>query len=73
MDIDERDMERENHAKDLRHEEQMRDEEYFIEWTIENFHFSKAIHLFDIVDELRKHCFKYDQDAKVLFKMMGEV
>jgi hypothetical protein len=73
MDIDEREMERENHAKDILHEKQMRDEEYFMEWTIENFHFSKAISLCDAVDVLTKHCFEYDQDVKVLFKLMGEV
>lgn len=73
MDIDEREMERENHAKDILHEQQMRDEEYFMEWTINNFHFDKAVLLCDVIDVLTKHCYEYDQDVKVLFKMMGEV
>jgi hypothetical protein len=56
------------------HERNMHeDEEYFMEWTIENFYFSKDILLLEAISQLREHCVLYDHDEKQLFVMMGEI
>ena len=67
MDVDERQMERENSLKDQSHEMKMRnDSEYFCEFVLENLYITpdktKGLFLFDIVDTIRKECLKYDQD-----------
>jgi len=72
MDLDEREMMREDDLKDQLHEKNMRcDFEYFCDWTIENLHFDKSIFLFDVIYRLRKHCKHYEQDSERLFESMG--
>ena len=58
---------KEQHERDLEHEKNMlEDEEYFLEWTCENFKLDKPIYLYELVPELSKHCAKYDNDVSFL-------
>ena len=80
MDQDEREAMREDILRDQRHEYMMRtDIEYFCEYTVEHLFLQptisglNGIHLFDIVDILRKECLQYDQELDDLLDYMKGV
>lgn len=77
MDIDERQLERENSLKDESHEVKMRNDfEYFCEYVLENLYITpertKGLFLFDIIDTISKECSKYDQDFKEFLDYVKE-
>ncbi|MCW8932192.1 MAG: hypothetical protein OQL19_18405 [Gammaproteobacteria bacterium] len=78
MDIDEKNAMREDMLKDQRHERMMRSNiEYFCEFTLENLYIitdgTKGIYLFDVIDELKKHCDKYEQDFNEFLDYLKEI
>jgi len=77
MDIDEKNAMREDMLKDQHHERMMRSNiEYFCEYTLENLYISpektKGLFLFDVVDEIRKYCDKYEQDFNEFLDYLKE-
>lgn len=80
MDQDEKEAMREDMLREQHHEYMMRtDVEYFCEYTVENLYITPAInslrgiHLYDIVDRLRKECLQYDQELDDLLDYMKGV
>lgn len=67
MDMDELIAAREDMLRDQKHEWNMKNDiEYFCEYTLENLYITpektKGIYLFDVIDEIKKQCDKYEQD-----------
>ncbi|MFA5669897.1 MAG: hypothetical protein WCX83_00275 [Candidatus Cloacimonas sp.] len=78
MDIDEKNAMREDMLKDQHHERMMRSSiEYFCEYTLENLYITpektKGLFLFDVVDEIRKYCIKYEQDFNEFLDFLKEI
>jgi|GEM_PF-5129204 len=78
MDIDEKAAMREDMLMDQRHEWIMRNDiEYFCEHTLENLYITpektKGLFLFDVVNEIRKHCDRYEQDFNEFLDYLKEV
>lgn len=66
--------EREDNLRDVLHKQKMvSDNEYFIEWVVENINFNGT--LVDIHNELGKWCQHYDNDVMVndIFEYLKEV
>jgi hypothetical protein len=78
MDIDERQQEREDSLKDEAHEIKMRNDiDYFCEYTLENLYITpkitKGVYLFDVLNEINRHCCWYDQDSKEFLDYLKEI
>jgi len=68
----------EEDLKEQMHQNKMiNDVEYFCEYTIENLYIipqkTQGIFLFDIIDEMRKECNKYNQEFKDLLDYIGGI
>ena len=63
----------EDNARDIQHEQDMLDDEKFIEYVIEQVNFNGT--LIDIHNELGKWCLHYDNDVEVsdIFEYLKEV
>jgi hypothetical protein len=78
MDNDEKNAMREDMLIEQRHEANMQSNiEYFCEYTLENLYITpektKGLFLFDIVDEIKKHCNKYEQDFNEFLDYLKEM
>lgn len=74
---DERQAIREEMLQEQYHECKMRtDTEYFCEFTLGNFHVlpegKTYVWLYDVMEQLKKHCDEYEQDINVLFEFIKE-